>query len=56
LYSQVINYIKQKVEFSREEIEEDLKYSDFRKYAKGDYLTPAAGSLWYAGSLLFLNK
>ena len=37
MYSQVINYIKQRIEISREEIEENLKNSDLRKFAKGDY-------------------
>ena len=34
MYSPVINYIKQRIEISREEIEETLKYSDFKKYKK----------------------
>jgi hypothetical protein len=34
MHSQVINYIKQRIEISREEIEESLKYSDFKKYKK----------------------
>ena len=35
MYSQVINYIKQRVEISQEAIEESLTYSDFKKYKKG---------------------
>jgi len=53
MYSQVINYIKQRVEISREEIEENLKYSDFKKFAKGDYILGAAEYCRFIG---FLNK
>lgn len=53
MYSQVINYIKQRVEISREEIEESLKYSDFKKYAKGDYILRAGEHCRFIG---FLNK
>ena len=38
MYSQVINYIKLRIEISLEEIKETLKYSDFKKYIKGDYI------------------
>jgi CRP/FNR family transcriptional regulator, anaerobic regulatory protein len=41
MYSQVINYIKQRVEISQSAIEESLQYSDFKKYAKGDYILRA---------------
>lgn len=53
LYSQVINYIKQRVEISQSAIEESLKYSDFKKYAKGDYIIRAGEYCRFIG---FLNK
>jgi CRP-like cAMP-binding protein len=53
MYSQVINYIKQRVEISREEIEESLRYSDFKKFAKGDYILRAGEYCRFIG---FLNK
>ena len=53
MYSQVINYIKQRIEISREEIEETLKYSDFKKYKKGDYILRAGEHCRFIG---FLNK
>lgn len=53
MYSQVINYIKQRVEISLEEIEESLKYSDFKKYAKGDYILRSGEYCKFIG---FLNK
>jgi len=53
MYSQVINYIKQRVEISRSAIEESLKYCDFKKYAKGDYILRAGEYCRFIG---FLNK
>ena len=53
MYSQVINYIKQRIEISRQEIEESLKYSDFRRYAKGDYILRTGEYCRFIG---FLNK
>jgi len=53
MYSQVINYIKQRVEISREEIEESLRYSTFKKYTKGDYILRAGEYCRFIG---FLNK
>jgi len=53
MYSQVINYIKQRIEISREEIEESLKYSNFKKYKKGDYILRAGEHCRFIG---FLNK
>jgi len=53
MYSQVINYIKQRIEISREEIEESLKYSDFKKFGKGDYILRAGEHCRFIG---FLNK
>ena len=53
MYSQVINYIKQRVEISREEIEENLQYSEFKTYAKGEYVLRAGEYCRFIG---FLNK
>ena len=53
MYSQVINYIKQRIEISREEIEDSLKYSDFKKYAKGEYILRVGEHCRFIG---FLNK
>ena len=53
MYSQVINYIRQRVEISREGIEEGLKYCDFKKFAKGDYILRAGEFCRFIG---FLNK
>lgn len=53
MYSQVINYIKQRIEISREEIEESLKYCEFKKFAKGDYILRAGEYCRFIG---FLNK
>jgi CRP/FNR family transcriptional regulator, anaerobic regulatory protein len=53
MYSQVIHYIKQRVEISREEIEESLKYSEFKRFTKGDYILRAGEYCRFIG---FLNK
>lgn len=53
MYSQIINYIKQRIEISREEIEESLQYSDFKKFGKGDYILRAGEHCRFIG---FLNK
>ena len=53
MYSQVINYIKQRIEISNREIEEGLQYSDFKKYKKGDYILRAGEHCRFIG---FLNK
>jgi CRP-like cAMP-binding protein len=53
MYSQVIDYIKQRVDIRREEIEESLKYSDFKTYSKGDYILRAGEHCRFIG---FLNK
>ena len=50
---QIIHYIKQRIKISREEIEESLKYSDFKKFAKGDYILRAGQHCRFIG---FLNK
>lgn len=53
MYSQVINYIKQRVEISRSAIEESLKYSEFKKIPKGEYILRAGEYCRFIG---FLNK
>jgi CRP/FNR family transcriptional regulator, anaerobic regulatory protein len=53
MYLQVINYIKQRIEISKEEIEQALKYSDFKKYSKGDYILRAGDYCRFIG---FLNN
>lgn len=53
MYSQVINYIRQRVEITQEEIEESLKHSDYKQYAKGDYILRAGEYCRFIG---FLNK
>ena len=53
MYSQVINYIKQRIDISQDEIEESLKYSNFKKYKKGDYILRAGEHCRFIG---FLNK
>ena len=50
MYSQVINYIEQRIEISRKEIEETLKYSDFKKC---NYILRAGEHCRFIG---FLNK
>jgi CRP-like cAMP-binding protein len=53
MYSQVINYIKQRVEIANKEIEVALQYSEFKKFAKGDYILRAGEYCRFIG---FLNK
>lgn len=53
MHSQVINYIKQRVEISLEEIEESLKFSEFKKFTKGEYILRAGEYCRFIG---FLNK
>lgn len=53
MYSQVINYIKQRVEISQEEIEESLKFCEFKQYSKGDYILRAGEHCNFIG---FLNR
>lgn len=53
MYSQIINYIKQRVEISPEEIEQSLKHSQFRKYTKGDFILRTGEYCHFIG---FLNK
>lgn len=53
MYSQVIDYIKQRIEISKAEIEEALKYSHLKKFAKGEYILRAGEHCRFIG---FLNK
>ena len=53
MYSSVISYIKQRIEISDEEIEEGLKYSVFKKYAKGEYILRIGEHCRFIG---FINK
>jgi CRP/FNR family transcriptional regulator, anaerobic regulatory protein len=53
MYSQVIDYIKKRVAISQEEIEDSLKYCDYKLYAKGDYILRAGEYCHFIG---FLNK
>lgn len=52
MYSRVINYIKQRIEISDEELEEGLKYSVFKKYVKGEYVLRAGEYCRFIG---FIN-
>lgn len=53
MYSQIINYIKQRVEITDKEIEDSLQYSEFKKFAKGEYILRAGEYCRFIG---FLNK
>ena len=53
MYSQVIDYIKKRIDISQEEIEEGLKYSEFKKFSKGDYILRVGEYCRFIG---FLNK
>jgi len=53
MYSQVIKYIKQRIEITHEELEESFKYSHFRKLIKGEYLLRIGE---YCRFIAFLNK
>ena len=53
MYSGVVNYIKQRIEISDEELEEGLKYSVFKKYAKGEYILRIGECCRFIG---FINK
>ncbi len=53
MYSQIISYIRKRIEFSSEEIDEGLQYVDFRTYAKGEYILSAGDYCRFIG---FLNK
>jgi CRP-like cAMP-binding protein len=53
MYSQIINYIKQRVEITEKEIEDSLQYSEFKKFAKGEHILRAGEHCRFIG---FLNK
>jgi CRP/FNR family transcriptional regulator, anaerobic regulatory protein len=53
MYYQVINYIQQRINISSEEIEESLKFSEFKKFVKGDHILKAGEYCRFIG---FLNK
>lgn len=53
MYSQVINYIRQRIDISKDEIEESLKYSEPRKFHKGEYILRVGEYCHFIG---FLNK
>lgn len=53
MYSQVIDYIKQRIQISDAEIGEGLKYSEFRSFSKGDYILRSGEYCKFIG---FLNK
>lgn len=53
MYSQVITYIKQRSEISAQEIEDCFQYTEFKKFAKGDYILRAGEYCRFIG---FINK
>lgn len=53
MYSQIIDYIKKRVNITDAEIEEGLQYSECRKFARGDYILRAGEYCRFIG---FLNK
>ncbi len=53
MYTQVIDYIKQRIEISQVQIEGSLKYGDFKNYTKGEYILRAGE---YCPLIGFLNK
>jgi CRP-like cAMP-binding protein len=53
MYSRVVNYIKQRIEITNEEIEDGLKYSVPKKYEKGDYIIRIGELCRFIG---FINK
>jgi len=53
MYSQVIDYIKQRIDISKEEIEEGLKFTEFKKFSKGEYILRVGEYCRFIG---FLNK
>src|SRR5215510_15546200 len=53
MYSQVIKYIRQRIDMSNAEIEEGLRYIEFKKFSKGDYILRAGEYCRFIG---FLNK
>ena len=53
MYSQIIEYIKQRIEIPDTEIKDSLQYSEFKKFAKGDHILRAGEYCRFIG---FLNK
>jgi CRP-like cAMP-binding protein len=53
MYSLLTNYIRQRAAINVQEIEESLKYSEFKSFAKGSYLLRAGEHCRFIG---FLNK
>ena len=53
MHSQIIDYIKQRIEITEKEIEDGLQYSEFKKFAKGEYILRAGEYCRFIG---FLNK
>jgi len=53
MYSQIIKYIKQRIEITDKEIEDNLQYSEFKTFAKGDHILRAGEYCRFIG---FLNK
>jgi CRP-like cAMP-binding protein len=53
MHSQIFNYIRQRIDISKEEVEEILQHADFRKYEKGEYILRAGEYCRFIG---FLNK
>jgi CRP/FNR family transcriptional regulator, anaerobic regulatory protein len=53
MYSGIINYIKQRVDISDEEIQTGLQLSSFRKYTKGEYVLRIGEQCRFVG---FINK
>lgn len=53
MYSKVINYIKQRIDISDEELQESLQYSVFKQYAKGEYAIRIGEPCRFIG---FINK
>jgi CRP-like cAMP-binding protein len=53
MYSQVINYIRQRIEVSDNELEMALQYATFKKYRKGEYIIRTGDYCRFVG---FINK
>jgi CRP-like cAMP-binding protein len=53
MYSNIINYIKQRIDISEQEIEVALNFSSYKKYAKGEYVLRIGEYCKFIG---FINK
>jgi CRP-like cAMP-binding protein len=53
MYSQVINYIRQRIEVSDNELGMALQYATFKKYKKGEYIIRTGDYCRFVG---FINK